>query len=125
MNTDQVKNKADLCSIAPFQRTRSLVVQLPYRIIEDRSAYHILIKIKRLSASSLSCSLNYDERKVILTARSGSQQISSEIAALIFQVPLDANLNELRVQSREDAYLISIPKNEVRLKIASSMTIYM
>ena len=125
MNTDQVSNKADLCSIAPFQRTRSLVAQLPYRIIEDRGAYHILIKIKRLSACSLSCSLNYDERKVSLTARSGSQQISSEIAALIFQVPLDANLNEFRVQSREDAFLISIPKNEVRLKIASSMTIYM
>ncbi len=125
MSTDRFSNKSVLHSIAPFNHERALVRQIPYQIIEDRSAYHILIKIKLRSSSSLCCSLNFEDRQVVLAAKSEKQPMTSETATLVFQVPLDANLNKIRVQSRPNAFLVSIPKNAAHLRIASSHTIYM
>lgn len=125
MKTDPISTNSKAHSIAPFSRMRALAPRLPYRIIEDLTTYHILIKIKPRSTSTLSCSLDFDQRQVNVVAKISRRQFGIEIASLNFQVPLDGDLSELLIQTRHDAYLISIPKTANRVQITSSATIYM
>ena len=124
MSTQKISNESGVHKIDLFSQAHALVKQGFYKIIEDQKAYHILIKIK-LPSSSLSCSLSFDERKLVIVTESESRPMSEETAALVFQAPPDANLNEIRVQSHRNAYLISIPKLAARLRIVSSHIIYM
>ncbi len=97
---------------AQFKNHRSEVLDhfnnpLPYDIITDQDAYLIVFNLNEKVRSRLDCFLNPLERKLVIISQALD---STPQLPCIFKAPLDANLKDVRIQSKRGIHLISVPR---------------
>ena len=82
---------------------------IPYDVIAEKEAYHIVFNLPEQTSSSFKCFLNRDERHLVVVSGQKKNKILGR-APCIFKAPVDANLDEIRIQSRKSIHVISIPR---------------
>lgn len=90
-------------------RNKSTMKSLPYDIVYDDETYHIVFNLPNAPSTHLYCSLNKIDRKVIVILND-SNHSSTVHYPCIFRAPADANLDEVRIHSRDSVHMVSIPK---------------
>lgn len=97
---------------AQFKNHRSEVLDhtnkpLRYDVITDQDAYLIVFNLNEKVRSRLECFLNPVERKLVIISQN---EDSTPQPPCIFKAPLDANLKDVRIQSKRGIHLISVPR---------------
>lgn len=82
---------------------------LPYDVIADSDAYHLVFNLPEHLSTHLFWSLNTADRKLNVVVTSDAGEASAHYP-FSFKAPADADLNEVRIQSRKSMSLVSIAK---------------
>ncbi len=83
--------------------------ELPYDVFTDIAAYHIVFNLPVQASVPLNCFLNQTERNLVIVPNQ-SDKVSASHLPCIFKAPADANLDDVRIQSRKTIHMISIPR---------------
>jgi len=107
-NINREKLVAALRRIKDSLVANSYYRSLFYEVTADRDSYQIVFELPEQMSAHLNCLLNRVGRKLVVLVDSKNQK--EIVPPCIFKAPQDANLDAVRIQSKNAMHLISIPR---------------